>query len=261
MRTIGMLLGIPEQDQEAIRDQIDDGPAARRGHDARRRPRRRLRRRPSVFADYIDWRAEHPSDDLMTELLNAEFEDETGDRAPAHPRRGPQLRQPARRRRQRDHDPAHRLDRQGARRAPRPARASWSRTASLVPERDRGAAALRGAVAGAGPLRHRTTSSTTAQTVPEGSVMVLLNGVGQPRRAPVPRRRPLRHPPQDRPPPVASATASTSASAPRWPGSRAGSRSTRCCSASPTWEVDWDNAVQAHTSTVRGWEKLPVLVP
>ena len=31
-----------------------------------------------AFADYIDWRAEHPSDDLMTELLNAEFEDETG---------------------------------------------------------------------------------------------------------------------------------------------------------------------------------------
>src|SRR5206468_8710077 len=31
-----------------------------------------------IFADYIDWRAEHPSDDLMTELLNAEFEDETG---------------------------------------------------------------------------------------------------------------------------------------------------------------------------------------
>ena len=30
------------------------------------------------FADYIDWRAEHPSDDLMTELLNAEFEDEDG---------------------------------------------------------------------------------------------------------------------------------------------------------------------------------------
>ena len=31
-----------------------------------------------MFADYIDWRAEHPSDDLMTELLQAEFEDETG---------------------------------------------------------------------------------------------------------------------------------------------------------------------------------------
>jgi cytochrome P450 len=26
----------------------------------------------------------------------------------------------------------------------------------------------------------------------------------------------------------------------------------------PTWEVDWDHAEQAHTSTVRGWESLPV---
>ena len=31
-----------------------------------------------IFSEYIDWRAEHPSDDIMTELLNAEFEDETG---------------------------------------------------------------------------------------------------------------------------------------------------------------------------------------
>ncbi len=29
-----------------------------------------------MFADYIEWRAENPSDDLMTTLLNAEFEDE-----------------------------------------------------------------------------------------------------------------------------------------------------------------------------------------
>ena len=32
------------------------------------------------FGEYIDWRAEHPSDDIMTDLLNAEFEDETGTR-------------------------------------------------------------------------------------------------------------------------------------------------------------------------------------
>jgi cytochrome P450 len=31
-----------------------------------------------LFADYIDWRYQNPSDDLMTELINAEFEDETG---------------------------------------------------------------------------------------------------------------------------------------------------------------------------------------
>ena len=33
-----------------------------------------------VFADYLDWRAEHPSDDIMTDLLQAEFDDETGTR-------------------------------------------------------------------------------------------------------------------------------------------------------------------------------------
>jgi cytochrome P450 len=30
------------------------------------------------FAKFIDWRAEHPSDDIMTELLTVEFTDETG---------------------------------------------------------------------------------------------------------------------------------------------------------------------------------------
>jgi cytochrome P450 len=29
----------------------------------------------------------------------------------------------------------------------------------------------------------------------------------------------------------------------------------------PAWEIDWDNAVQARTSTVRGWERLPVVTP
>jgi hypothetical protein len=28
----------------------------------------------------------------------------------------------------------------------------------------------------------------------------------------------------------------------------------------PSWEVDCDNAVQARTSTVRGWESLPVFM-
>ena len=77
MRVIGMLLGIPEQDQVAVRNKTD----------------RDLRTRPGqpmviveeevvtgeMFADYIEWRAQHPSDDLMTVLLNAEFEDETGE--------------------------------------------------------------------------------------------------------------------------------------------------------------------------------------
>ena len=79
MRTIGMLLGIPEDDQEAIRERIDagfkmessempDSDSATYG----------IRSFGDDFADYIEWRAQNPSDDLMTELLNAEFEDETG---------------------------------------------------------------------------------------------------------------------------------------------------------------------------------------
>ena len=31
-----------------------------------------------MFSEYIDWRADHPSDDLMTQLLNAEVEDDGG---------------------------------------------------------------------------------------------------------------------------------------------------------------------------------------
>jgi cytochrome P450 len=75
MRVISMLLGIPEPDQEAVRDRVDKNlrtkpgePMAISAHFAN----------GDMFGDYIDWRAEHPSDDLMTELLNAEFEDETG---------------------------------------------------------------------------------------------------------------------------------------------------------------------------------------
>ncbi|HMF81666.1 MAG TPA: cytochrome P450 [Acidimicrobiia bacterium] len=76
MRTIGMLLGVPEADQEEARDRAiaalrtDPGKpmevAAENMGEA------------DFFTTYIDWRAQHPSDDLMTELLFAEFDDETG---------------------------------------------------------------------------------------------------------------------------------------------------------------------------------------
>jgi cytochrome P450 len=73
MRTIGMLLGIPEQDQEAIREQSDANLRTEAGQ-----PMTQGISTGEIFAEYIDWRAEHPSDDLMTELLQAEFVDETG---------------------------------------------------------------------------------------------------------------------------------------------------------------------------------------
>jgi len=77
MRVIGMLLGIPEQDQEAVRDQVDANLRTEAGKPMTHSD---AFNSGDMFAEYIEWRAEHPSDDVMTELLHAEFEDEAGTR-------------------------------------------------------------------------------------------------------------------------------------------------------------------------------------
>jgi cytochrome P450 len=80
MRTIGMLAGIPDSEQPSVRAEAD----------------RVLRNEPGkplpvdkdhyfdgdMFTEYVEWREKHPSDDLITELLNIEFEDETGTTRP-----------------------------------------------------------------------------------------------------------------------------------------------------------------------------------
>jgi cytochrome P450 len=74
MRVIGMLLGVPEEDQVAIRRRADAK--------LRTEPGQRMKVSENaimdidLFSAYIDWRTEHPSDDVMTELLQAEFVDE-----------------------------------------------------------------------------------------------------------------------------------------------------------------------------------------
>jgi cytochrome P450 len=78
MRVIGMLLGIPEQDQVAVRNRTDANLRTVPGRPMQVKQENVAR--GDQFADYIEWRAEHPSDDLMTQLLNAEFEDEHGDK-------------------------------------------------------------------------------------------------------------------------------------------------------------------------------------
>ena len=75
MRTIGMLLGIPESEQEAHRQETDRSLRAEPGEQLK--PQEGFAD-GSSYSEYIDWRAEHPSDDLMTALLTTEFEDETG---------------------------------------------------------------------------------------------------------------------------------------------------------------------------------------
>jgi cytochrome P450 len=78
MRVIGMLLGIPVDDQIAVREKTDADLRTRRGQPMQVQQEKVAN--GDMFAEYIDWRAQHPSDDLMTRLLNAEFEDEHGER-------------------------------------------------------------------------------------------------------------------------------------------------------------------------------------
>jgi cytochrome P450 len=76
MRVIGMLLGVPEEDQEAARDLTNDKMRTEAGKPMDAADVAMID--GDFFGKYIDWRAEHPSDDIMTELLNVEFTDETG---------------------------------------------------------------------------------------------------------------------------------------------------------------------------------------
>ncbi len=76
MRVIGMLLGIPESDQTAVRDKSDAFLRTEAGQPMELE--QDAIANGDMFAEYVEWRSKHPSDDLMTALLNAEFDDETG---------------------------------------------------------------------------------------------------------------------------------------------------------------------------------------
>ncbi|CAN5817924.1 cytochrome P450 [soil metagenome] len=76
MRVICSLLGIPSEMQEAVRDRSNAHliteagqpmETATSGFDD-----------GTFFVEYVDWRVDHPGDDIVTELLNVEFIDETG---------------------------------------------------------------------------------------------------------------------------------------------------------------------------------------
>ena len=83
MRVIGMLLGIPEEDQEELRDAINAGISIEQAGDAAGPAAQQGEEGPvdqtARFVKYIEWRRRHPSDDLMTELLNARFTDDHGE--------------------------------------------------------------------------------------------------------------------------------------------------------------------------------------
>ncbi|MEB3021141.1 cytochrome P450 [[Mycobacterium] crassicus] len=82
MRTIGYLLGIPEKDQEAIRDRAGSFIEVAAGSEPGDISQKIFADTIVMFAEYIEWRADHPSDDLMTDLLRAEIEEADGTRRP-----------------------------------------------------------------------------------------------------------------------------------------------------------------------------------
>lgn len=77
MRVIGMLLGIPESEQVGVRDANDANLRTKPGAPMKVRDADKIAD-GRIYADYVEWRAQNPSDDLMTALLNVEFEDQDG---------------------------------------------------------------------------------------------------------------------------------------------------------------------------------------
>jgi cytochrome P450 len=255
MRVIGMLLGIPEQDQEAIRDKLDEGLRLEEGEAPGVTPEAAATA-AEMFADYVAWRAEHPSDDLMTELLTAEFEDETG----------------ARRCLTRAEVLTYINLLAGAGNETTTRLIGW--TGKLLaehPDQRRAVAAERSLVPKAIEeiLRFEAPSPVQARyvardveyhghSVPEGSVILLLNGAAN---------RDERHYPDGERFDIHRESGHhlsfgyglhfcLGAALARLEGRVALDEVLRRWT---DWDVDEDRAVMAHASTARGWEKLPVV--
>jgi cytochrome P450 len=258
MRTIGMLLGIPEQDQEAIRDRIDAGLRLDSDGDMPEFDAYQSDAQATGFEEYIDWRAEHPSDDLMTELLQAEFEDETGT--------------------------TRRLTRVEVLNVVNLIAAAGNETTTRLigwtgkvlaehPDQRQQLVDDRSLIPNAieellrfespSPVQARYVTEDVehlGEVIPAGSTIVLLNGSGN--------RDDRKFPDGD----SFDVTRKIDhhlafgyglhfclgAALARLEGRVA---LDEVLQRFPTWDVDWDNAKQARTSTVRGWESLPVLTP
>ncbi|MCT7659282.1 cytochrome P450 [Mycobacterium deserti] len=254
MRTIGYLLGIPEQGQQQIRDNTDAAIGLKDGS-FQSVSAATFENAYELFAEYIEWRADHPSDDLMTQLLNAEVEDDG------------ELR------------PLTRVE--VLTYTSMIAGAGNETTTRLIgfiaqllaehPDQRRELVDDFSLIPGAveevlrfqapSPVQARYVARTTechGQTIAEGSVMLLLNGSANrdERRYPdgesfdIHRSGPHLSFGQGLHFCLGSSLARMQARVAleemlqRW----------------PEWEVDYENAAMAHTSSVRGWGALPIVV-
>jgi len=252
MRVIGMLLGIPEEDQEALRDGYDTGLDLEAGEEPSANDQ--LGFAMQCFAEYVEWRRKHPSDDLMTELMTARFVDDEGTE-----------------RTLRDDELLGYIGLlAGAGNETTTRLIGWiAWLLDRFPDQRRLLAQDRGLVANAVEeiLRYEAPSPVQARyvmrevelhgtTIPEGSTMLLLNGAANrderefadADRLDV-RRDPIHH--------LSFGYGihfCLGASLARLEGCVALDELLARWS---DWEIDRDAAVMAHTSSVRGWKSLP----
>lgn len=256
MRVISMLLGIPEQDQETVRDAVDDNLRTEAGEPMRTDADTVLS--GDAFGAYIDWRVDHPSDDIMTELLTVEFEDHLG----------------VRRRLTRQEILTYVAVVAGAGNETTTRLVGWTgkllgehpdQRRQIVEDRSKVQAAIEEILRYEGPAKYigRTVARDTelhGRTVPEGSRIALILSSAN--------RDEGRWPDADRfdinreiTPHIAFGFGPhfcLGAALARLEGRIA---LEEVIKRFPDWEIDTANAKLAMTSTVRGWETLPVVVP
>ncbi|MDD9947063.1 MAG: cytochrome P450 [Myxococcales bacterium] len=259
MRVIGMMLGIPEQDQEALRDKIDEGLRLSEGAPPPEGIHERVAEgQTGAFAEYIDWRAEHPSDDVMTELLQAEFEDTDGKR----------------RKLTRDEVLSFVNLIAAAGNETTTRLIGWTgKVLAEHPDQRRELAADLSLVPRAieellrfeppSPVNARYVTTDTehhGRTVKQGSAILLLVGSANrdERKFDKADRFDIHRPVGQHITFGYGVHFCLGAALARLEGRVA---LEEVLKRFPEWEVDWDNAVRAHTSTVRGWERLPVKTP
>ncbi|WP_099040055.1 cytochrome P450 [Mycobacterium neglectum] len=253
MRTIGYLLGIPEQGQQQIRDNTDASIGLKDGNfqsvsaDA-------FENAYQLFAEYIEWRAEHPSDDVMTQLLNAEVE-EDGELRPLT--RIEVLTYTSMIAGAGNETTTRLIGFIGQLLAEHPdQRRELAEDFSLIPRAIE--EVLR--YESPSPVQARTVARDTdvhGQTIVEGSVMLLLNGSAN---------RDERHYPDGESFDIhrTGSHLSFGQGLHFCLGSSLARMQARVALEEmltrwPEWDIDFDNAAMAHTSSVRGWGRLPIV--
>jgi cytochrome P450 len=254
-KVIGMLLGIPEEDTAAVRANVDNNLRTKAGEQMVVKDTSFAD--GDIFADYIDWRMSNPSNDLMTDLLTVEFEDEIGKTRKLT--RQEVLTYVSVVAGAGNETTTRLIGWMGSLLAQHPdQRAAIVADMSLVP----GAVEETVRYQPPGPHVARYVARDVdyhGQTVPEGSIMLFLLGSGNrdDRKYPDGDAYNIHRPISQHLGFGYSVHYCMGAALARLEGKVA---LEEILKRFPTWEVDWAGAKLGSTSTVRGWETLPILV-